>query len=1003
VRILIVAEDLESDSAAHGARRASLARKAAEVAQRAILVCGAPAATRLDAETRAGFERVLAMDVDSLLHQIALDGVVREFEPRAIVALGGQAAVAAGQLAAGVPLWIDFDQDPFVTPSWAALPGEADPGLWYAHRLLWAIDRADVVSCSDAVVRRALAAALLLRRQGGASAAPVDLASDPESVPETFVGWCRAPVRRPAVGRILGQAEIADWVRSSALERELGRLAHRLSGRSARLAARLAAGLQRAARAASDRAAAAVRWPGLALRCLGLRLGARLRSRRSTMHVAEPDASSLQLGRPPRVLVVMPYRVFPPRHGGAARLLAQLRALAGRCEIHLLRLDQRGESRVERDELEKYCRRVEFHHWQVPARGAPRAGALPPNAWVFADEALAWRIRRWVATERIDVVQFECAEMAQYLPAAAPARTILVEYDIAFRSLARRRELDLARRFDDRRFQAADLRDQWRLFAYEVASTRRADEVQMVSAEDARTLAALQPDGFRRLRVIPNAIDVAAFVPPARGPAARSGVLFVGNFEHLPNRDALEWLLRDIWPRVRERDPAARLSVAGARLPESARTWQGRDGVEILGEVEDLAALYWRQRVVAVPIRAGSGTRLKILEAFAAGAPVVSTTLGAEGLEVEGGRHLLLADGAREFAEQVVRLLRDDGLASTLSAAAANLVRERYDVAQSSELAYASIARLAARGPGASPAAVPAIAPGPPVAVSVILPTLDGGVLLRRTLDALGAQQFADGFEIVCVDSGSPAADLEAMAAAGARVIRIDQRDFNHGATRDLGARASRGRVLVFLNQDAVPADERWLERLTAPFTAPVAPAAVQGGIREFAGDDPRAPRRLYWDSGGPRFNFTRESRNWIARHDGIGFSTVNCAIRREVWEKIPFGWMPILEDKLWQARAREREYRIVAVPEAAVFHTHDYDLGGLIRRSWAEGEGWRRLGERYFLRDALADAFDPGVWRDWQAGRRARRLRSSAEWLFPFARPYGLWRGNRAAAREIR
>lgn len=284
--------------------------------------------------------------------------------------------------------------------------------------------------------------------------------------------------------------------------------------------------------------------------------------------------------------------------------------------------------------------------------------------------------------------------------------------------------------------------------------------------------------------------------------------------------------------------------------------------------------------------------------------------------------------------------------------------------------------------------------------VTVVIPTRAGGPLLERIVRTVSRGRGGEPVEVVLVDSGSPAAEVATLRGAGARVLEIPPATFDHGATRDLGAREARGEILVFLNQDALPVDDDWLENLTAPFAAADPPAAVQGAILEFPSERLAAMgrRRFYWDSCGPRFYFTRESEAWIARHGGIGFSTVNCAVARPAWEQEPFGPAPILEDKSWQKRAARRGWRIAMAPGAAVWHTHDYDLRTLTRRCASEGYGWRRVGERYPGRVALADAVRREVWRDWRRGVRSGELRRPAELLFPLLRPGALWWGNRWA-----
>jgi len=288
--------------------------------------------------------------------------------------------------------------------------------------------------------------------------------------------------------------------------------------------------------------------------------------------------------------------------------------------------------------------------------------------------------------------------------------------------------------------------------------------------------------------------------------------------------------------------------------------------------------------------------------------------------------------------------------------------------------------------------------------ISVIVPTRRGGPLLERAVVEILRQRCPRPSELLLVDSGSEAGELERLRRLGARVEVIPPERFDHGETRDLGARLGRGRVLVFLNQDAVPVDDGWLGRLTAPLFGDDPPAAVQGGIRELPDAELAAAgrRRFFWDSCGPRFYFTSESEEWIARHDGIGFSTVNCALSRSAWERIPFGRAAILEDKRWQKRAAEVGLRIVAASDAAVWHTHDYGLRSLARRCVSEGFGWRLVGERYPLGRALRDLGRRTVWREWRRGIRSGRARRPAEVLFPVLRPFALWWGNRWARRVL-
>jgi rhamnosyltransferase len=741
-----------------------------------------------------------------------------------------------------------------------------------------------------------------------------------------------------------------------------------------------------------------------------LRLRAHLRSAPAEIPAPPPaGAGAAAAGaapRGPRVLIVMPYSIYPPHHGGAVRLYNLVRALGSRCELYLLIFSPEGEDETQRAALEPHCARVDFHRW-VPAIERDRWGLQPPNALLFASAQVAAKIRDIVFGHDVHIVQLEYTELGQYL-AAAPRGipTILTEHDIAFRSFARRRQLRFQHRFPEGRAYGISVADWRRLLRYEVAVNRDASQIHAMSADDARFLARFLPDGAARIRIVPNGVDCSYYAPPDDA-APRRGVLYVGNFQNLPNVDALEFLVRDIWPLVRLRVPDARLDVVGANVSDRIRRFDGSDGILVLGELADLRAAYHRHQVMVAPIRAGSGTRLKILEAFAAGIPVVSTTLGAEGIPAEHGRHLLLADTAVAFAREVERVLSDGPLAESLSREAAALVRRHYDWSLVADRLLACYDELLAdfhplrREPPRDvlEALEPAVAPAPKDAapeVSVIIPTLNGGEQLQRTLSAIAEQEGAPPRELICIDSGSSVAEIESMRRLGAKVLRIDPQRFNHGLTRDLAARHARGSVLVFLNQDAVPADREWLQRLVEPLLdGDAAVAAVQGAIIEV----PDRDRRFFWESCGDRFYFTRETARWLEAHDGIGFSTVNCAIRRRVWQRHPFGWAPIMEDKKWQREVTGLGLTIRTAPAAAVHHTHDYDLRALLRRCRSEGFGWYTLGVRYSLGDAVRDMLKPRVALTLLGGLVRGRVRSSAELLFPWLRPLSLWWGNRFAS----
>lgn len=702
------------------------------------------------------------------------------------------------------------------------------------------------------------------------------------------------------------------------------------------------------------------------------------------------------LERRPRVLIVCPYPLIPAYQGGSSRIVNLIRALSVHCDLYLLTFSSTSDDPAQRQALSPYCRRIYVHRRQDAP--PPRPGDLEPRSvQLFTSQAVRERLRDIVWQERIDIVQLEFTELGQYADAFGTAKVVLTELDLGFVTSFRRRAAGFHKRFETDQLLWSSLSGWMRLFRFELDVCSRVDQVHVMSETDGALLARFLGDGWARIRVVPNGVVVReeeGEVPPD----AVGEVLFVGYFGHTPNLDALHYLHEEIWPRVRQQLPGAALTVVGANPPSSVTALDGCDGIRVVGTVPDPGPYYRGHRLLLAPLRAGSGTRLKILEAFVNGLPVVSTPLGAEGIGGRDGEHFMLGRTAADLAAAVCRLLEDDALRQKLAAAGRTLAQEKYgweSIARQALAGYQALLPSSAEPDRALPAGDEAsadeVAEGE-IDISVIIPTFHGGARLLECLDAIMAQRTDRSFEVVCVDSGSAPAECAAMQARGARVTAIPNHDFNHGLTRDLGARLARGRVLVFLNQDAVPCNGDWLQSLTDPLLRPGPYAAIQGGIREV----PEESQRFFWHSCGGRFYFTRESDRWIENFDGIGFSTVNAALRREAWAEIPFGWAPIMEDKKWQRQARDGGLRIAQLPSAAVFHTHDYDLRALIKRCAAEGYGWQALGLRYGLGDLLGDLFVWDVYREQLRGVVRRRIRSAAELFFPWLRPLALYWGNR-------
>jgi GT2 family glycosyltransferase/glycosyltransferase involved in cell wall biosynthesis len=375
-----------------------------------------------------------------------------------------------------------------------------------------------------------------------------------------------------------------------------------------------------------------------------------------------------------RVLFVSPYPICPPVHGGAVFMSQTLRQLGTLAEVHLIALLDEAWQRQAHDELRPYLASMEF---MVRLEGQPKyAGAISPYAVrEFWNRDLEWLIHRQILTRQIDVLQLEYTNMGQYAGEYRRLAVCLFEHDVYFQSIGR----GLSTQFGTlSRIKA--MVEYLRAFRYEIRLLPRMDRVQTCSRENEQYLLEFLPELKSRIdNGVRAGIDTSRydFRTAGREPFT---LLFLGSFRHLPNHAALDWFLHQVMPRILAREPRARLKVVGADPPQAHAFPLYEGAVELVGYVEDVRDALYRYSVFVCPILSGSGVRVKLLEAFAAGMPVVSTTIGAEGLG-NGARPVCrLADDPDGFAAQVIELLQDTAAAGALAQAARAYVCEQRDM-----------------------------------------------------------------------------------------------------------------------------------------------------------------------------------------------------------------------------------------------------------------------------------------------------------------------------------
>lgn len=386
-----------------------------------------------------------------------------------------------------------------------------------------------------------------------------------------------------------------------------------------------------------------------------------------------------------RVLLVSPFLPYPPVAGGHRQIWSWLTRLSKDHEVAFAGFYEREPEAANADAIRELCAATRVRLRRPTAHAYPSWAQVPRWVSEFYSAELAGDVADVTRSFRPEAVQFLHTNMGQYRrhvnraagDGEAPA-IVMTALDIA--SVAHRRRITGTRGFE--RLRA---RGEWlRMLRHEANLFARADHVIAVSETDAALIRQLAR--HRRVTPVPPGVDREQLAPRQRAPEP-GRVLYVGHMEHLPNLDGLLFMYKEVWPFVRHEYPSAKLLIAGGgtqqelgRVDPSTLARMQRDAsIEIAGYVPDLGAEMDRAAAMAAPMRLGSGVRNKVIEAMAAGLPVVTTRIGAEGLAAEHNRELLLADDPEAFARELVRLFKDSRLRERLSAAGRELVARNHD------------------------------------------------------------------------------------------------------------------------------------------------------------------------------------------------------------------------------------------------------------------------------------------------------------------------------------
>lgn len=350
--------------------------------------------------------------------------------------------------------------------------------------------------------------------------------------------------------------------------------------------------------------------------------------------------------------------LHPTTKGGHIRTLELLKQLHRRHEIHYVGFENNPDGEGVRRSVE-YCSRIHPVPHVVPPRKSPAfalqlAGSLwsplPLSVSRYRSSRMEQLVSELMTRERFDSVV--CDFVVPAVNIRAMPKCVIFQHNVE--TMIWKRHAETAPSALHRLYLSAQAR---RMFRFERDQCRAAAHVIAVSEEDARLMREMF--GVESISTISTGVDVEYFTPPSAPPEPRSGLVFVGSMDWLPNIDGMRFFHRQILPLIRKQAPGCRLTIVGRSPDAEIRQMAERDPmIEVTGTVPDVRPYLWRAAVSIVPLRIGGGTRMKIYEAMAARAPVVSTTVGAEGLRIDPPSDIRIADQPEAFAAQCLDLLR---------------------------------------------------------------------------------------------------------------------------------------------------------------------------------------------------------------------------------------------------------------------------------------------------------------------------------------------------------
>lgn len=385
------------------------------------------------------------------------------------------------------------------------------------------------------------------------------------------------------------------------------------------------------------------------------------------------------------ILVLIPEPAFPPVSGGRIRIFNTIKQLSLNHNVYLISLVEDNKELAYREELLKYCCDVAlFPKDSSIVRILKRKiscyfGSNLNYVAQFYKREVEAKIEEFMTRYPIDVIHVEHCYMDLYHLdkwRTKGVKKVLVQQNLEY--VLFDQHVKATKASDSLRRKLENFMDNRKFKDFETKVMRNQDMVVAMSEEDRRKIVDLAPEIDERTVVVPNGVDTNFFQPPEAG-RKQATLVFTGFMQYVPNEDGIVWFCDEILPEICAKVPEVQVLVVGRNPSEKVLRLQETSArITVTGFVEDVRNYLNTSTVFICPLRMGSGTRLKIMEAMASGIPIVSTSIGSEGIEVTDGQDIILADNARGFATKTLDLLGDPDKRAVISANARKLVEDKY-------------------------------------------------------------------------------------------------------------------------------------------------------------------------------------------------------------------------------------------------------------------------------------------------------------------------------------